>query len=72
MINLDIELVQYRALEVEQQKMLLFEPVGIPRRKAGPAVAAAPVLPLDSHSLIALSDAERNFFEGSSPKSLPT
>jgi hypothetical protein len=72
LINLDVELVQYRALEFGQQKMLMFEPVGVPRRKAVPAVAAAPVLPLDSRSHMALSDAERDFFEGASPKSLPT
>jgi len=72
LINLNIEMVQYRALEIDQQKMLLFEPVGAPRRKSAPAAAVSTVKPPGSRSRIALSDAERNFFEGASPKSLPT
>jgi hypothetical protein len=72
MTGLDIELYQYRALEFERQQTLLLDPVGVPRRRAGQPAASVSVIPLDPSSRIALTDAERNFFEGASPKSLST
>jgi len=72
LVGLDIELYQYRAVEFERQQALLLDPVGVPRRRTGQPAVSIPVIPPDSSSRIALTDAERNFFEGVSPKSLPT
>ena len=72
LVGLDIELYQYRALEFERQKTLLLDPVWVPRRKAAPPVVSVPAMPLDPSSRTALTESERNFFEGASPKSLPT
>lgn len=72
LVGLDIELYQYRALEFERQQALLLDPVGIPRRRAGQPAVSVSAVPSDPSSRIALTDAERNFFEGASPKSLPT
>lgn len=69
--GLDIELYQYRVLEFEHQQTLLLDPVGVPRRRAGPPAVPVSVIPPDPSSCIALTDAERNFFQGAFPKSLP-
>lgn len=70
--GLDIELYQYRALEFERQQTLLLDPVGVPRRKTGQPTVPVSAMPLDSSLRSVLTDAERNFFDGAPPKSLPT
>ncbi len=72
LVGLDIELFQYRAVEFEQQTMLLFDPVWVLRRKAGQPAVSVSANPSDLSSRSALTDAERNFLENPSPKSLPT
>lgn len=71
-VGLDIELHQYRALELNRETALLFDPVWIPERKRSqpPAPVVAP--PVDSASPAGLTDAERQFFEASPPKGQPT
>ncbi|HUK55316.1 MAG TPA: hypothetical protein VLY20_01505 [Nitrospiria bacterium] len=71
-IGIDIELYEYRAVELNQEQALLFDSVPIPDRKiTAPIGSVAPRLQ-DPHSQVQLTDTERKFFEGFFPKSLPT
>ena len=72
LVGLDIELYQYRALEIERQQTLLLDPVWVPRRSAGQPNISVPGKSPNAPSSMALTDAEQNFFESASPRSLPT
>lgn len=67
----DIELHQYHALELDGQRALLLDPVHVPRRKKAPPAVSPSAGPPVASSHIELTEEERNFFEGTSPQSLP-
>ncbi|MBI3995929.1 MAG: hypothetical protein HY349_08140 [Nitrospirae bacterium] len=67
----DIDLYQYRALEIDRQKTLLFDPASVFRPRPPASVVSVSVIPRDSSPRLQLSDAERSFFEGSPHKGLP-
>ncbi|MBI2810908.1 MAG: hypothetical protein HYX67_08785 [Candidatus Melainabacteria bacterium] len=71
-IAFDIDLYEYRAVELNHERGLLLDPVLISGRKmTSPTASASPVFQ-DSSSKVQLTDTERKFFEGFFPKSLPT
>jgi hypothetical protein len=69
--GLDIELYQFHALEFERHQTLLLDSVGGGRRRAVQSAAFIPAMPPDPSLGIALTEAERKFFEDASPKNPP-
>jgi hypothetical protein len=71
-IAFDIELYEYRAVELNHERALLLDPVLFSGRKmASPPASFSPVTK-DPSSKVQLTDTERKFFEGFFPRSLPT
>lgn len=70
-VGLDMELYQYRALELNNEKALLLDPILVSGRKIIQPTVPIPAVPPDPSSHGQLTDAERDFFEEPPPKSLP-
>jgi len=71
-IAFDIELYEYRAVEMNHERALLLDPVLSSGRKMTSPTASGSLDPKVSSSKVHLTDTERKFFEGFFPKSLPT
>ncbi|HTN42954.1 MAG TPA: hypothetical protein VMN77_04065 [Nitrospiria bacterium] len=71
-IAFDIELYEYRAVELNHERALLLDPVSFTGRKSNSPAASVSSASQDPSSKAQLTDTERKFFEGFFPKSLPT
>jgi hypothetical protein len=71
-IAFDIELYEYRAVELNHERALLLDPVLFSGRKMTSPTASVSPESKDSSSKVQLTDTERKFFEGFFPRSLPT
>jgi len=71
-IAFDIELYEYRAVELNHERALLLDPVLFSGRKMTSPTASVSPDSKDSSSKVQLTDTERRFFEGFFPRSLPT
>lgn len=71
-VDFDLELYQYRVLELNHERVLLFDRILIPGRTVPSVQSSLPATaPPDPSRSVELTEAEKRFFEASSPTDLP-